>query len=174
MMKILVVYYSRTGFTRTLAQHLAKSCNADIEAIEDESICGGRANPVGYVRSALEAILHFKPGIRPGTHAPADYDLTLIGTPVWFWNASSPVRAYLEQHRNEIRQLAFFCTFAGSGQVKVLKDLHLLGGKHVLANLAISDAEITGKQYKTKVKNFVAHINRSLSPQEGSRTDTVR
>ncbi len=167
MTKILVVYYSRTGFTQTLAQLVAKSCHADIEAIEDESVCGRRTNPIGYVCSALEAILHIKPGLRPGKHAPADYDLTLIGTPVWFWSLSSPVRSYLEKHRNEIRKLGFFCTYSGSGQVKVLKDLQQLSGKRAVASLAISDAEISGKQYKVKVKKFVAQIDRALGPPDG-------
>ncbi len=170
-MKILVVYYSRSGLTRTLAQHIARSCHADIEAIEDESTWCQRSTPMGYVRCALEAILQVKPAIRPGKHAPADYDLTLIGTPVWFWRMSSPVRSYLQAHRHEIGKLAFFCTFGGSGELKVLKDLQQLSGKRSLANLAIRAAEISAKQYKVKAKNFAAHINRLTSPQQENEKD---
>lgn len=173
MDKILVVYYSRTGFTRTLAQYIAKSCHADIEEIEDESAWGRRDSAVGYVRCALEAILEIKPEISPGKHAPADYDLTLIGTPVWFWSMSSPVRSYLQTHRHEIRKLAFFCTYGGSGAVKVLKDLQQLSGKRSLASLAIRAAEISAKQYKLKVKSFAAHINGLLGPQEDHEKDAT-
>lgn len=160
-MKILIAYYSRTGFTRTLAQRIARACNADLEAIEDDSLCGSRSGPIGYVRSSLEAALHLKAGIRPARHAPAEYDLTLIGTPVWFWNLSSPVRSYIEQHRAEIRRVGFFCTCGSSGQIKVLKDMEQLSGKRAVAGLGLTDAEISGNHCKAKVDAFAARIGRS-------------
>ena len=173
MKKILLVYYSRTGFTRTVAQHIAKACHADIEAIEVQSGWCRRSTAPGYVRCAMEAILQVKPGIQAGQHAPADYDLTLIGTPIWFWSMSSPVRSYLEAHRHEIRKLGFFCTFGGSGEAKVLKDLQQLSGKRAVASLALSDAEISGKQYKPKLRNFASRIDRLIStPEVGEKAGT--
>jgi flavodoxin len=35
MRRILVVYYSRTGYTRTLAGNIAAAVRADVEALDD-------------------------------------------------------------------------------------------------------------------------------------------
>ena len=48
--KVLVVYYSRTGTTRSLASALAKMLAADLEEICD---CSNREGPGGYLRSAV-------------------------------------------------------------------------------------------------------------------------
>jgi multimeric flavodoxin WrbA len=53
--------------------------------------------------------------IDPASLQPRDYAVVVLGTPVWAGNMSSPVRAYINQHRAEIRNLALFCTQGGSG-----------------------------------------------------------
>ena len=38
-----------------------------------------------------------------------------LGTPVWFWSLSSPVRSWLEANPLRGKRFAFFCTMGGSG-----------------------------------------------------------
>lgn len=155
MKKILVVYYSRSGYTQNIAQRIADAAGADIEIIEDRS---PRRGVFGYWRSALEAALHLKADVRPVKRAPGDYDLVVIGTPIWFWNMASPVRAYISQHRKQLKWVAFFCTYGGSGQHKVLQDLTRLTGKPALATLALSDQTITDKHFRKPLARFVSQI----------------
>ena len=158
MTKILVAYYSRTGFTQAIARQIAASCGADLESIEDVT---GRSGVVGYARSAFEAVLHLEAPIRRAKFIPGDYDLVVIGTPIWFWNVASPVRAYLQRHRRHFRHVAFFCTYGGSGQSKVLGDLSALCGKTAVATLAVCEREVTQELHHDLLARFVANLKRS-------------
>lgn len=171
MTKILVLYYSRTGFTRTIALQIAGACSADLEPIEDAA----KRDPAsGYVRSALEAALHVATPIRPAQHVPSDYDIVVIGTPIWFRNVPSPVRSYLTRHRRQFRRVAFFCSHDGSGQAKVLRDLESLCGRPAAATLAIADADVTGESYRDRLSEFTDTLmdsDRSYwQPVRGVRT----
>ena len=52
-MKVLVVYYSRTGNTRFVAEAVAQSLKADIEEIRDRK---NRMGIFGFLRCGYEAI----------------------------------------------------------------------------------------------------------------------
>lgn len=136
MNRILVVYYSRTGHTDIVAGRLAARCHADIERIE-ESV--SREGLVGYLRSAVAATLGLHPSIKRGPHRPGDYDLVIVGTPVWFWSVSSPVRNWLHRHHRALNNVAVFCTCGGSGHAKALDDLERLCGHAALAKLVLTE-----------------------------------
>ena len=158
MSRVLVVYCSRTGHTETVARRIAAQCGADLEAIEDAGATTGRNGVLGYVRSALEALLGMQPEIRRAQHPPKTYDLVIVGTPVWFWNMSSPVRTYLTRHRAEIQKVAFFCTLGGSGQDKVMDDLRQLCRKPPVATLALTTAQVDQAHVGQAVSKFVDEL----------------
>lgn len=158
MTKILIVHYSRTGTTHAVAKKIAQACHADLEAIIEVS---GRTGWLGFVRSAWQAALHLDTPIHLAVHQPADYDLVVIGTPVWLWNMASPVRAYIKRHRGQFRQRGFFCACDGSGQAMVLADLARLAGQSVQAHLALTRAEIDASQTGGAIRKFVAALHTS-------------
>lgn len=167
MKKILVVYYSRSGSTQKLAQRIADASGADLEGLVDRT---PRDNAKGYLRSAIEAALHLKTQIQPITHAPDDYDLVVIGTPIWFWNMSSPIRAFITEYRHQFRWAAFFCTYGGSGQIKVLEDLTRLAGRPVLATLALTNHAVKSGHFRQPLARLVSQIkNTPLLHGAGSR-----
>lgn len=158
MNKVLVVYFSRTGHTEAVARRIAAQCGADLEAIQDNGKLPGRGGLLGYVRSALEALLGFESAIRHAEHSPKGYDLVVVGTPVWFWNMSSPVRSYLKRHRTEIQRVAFFCTLGGSGQDKVMTDLRLLCRRPPVATLALTTEQVEADRSAQAVAKFVDEL----------------
>lgn len=139
MTKTLVVFYSRSGHTEQLALRLAELIGADTERIRDNTARGGW---LGYQRCAIEAFLGHTPKIRPCRYRPQDYDLVIIGTPVWVWNMSSPVRSYVDHYRGKLTRVAVFCTCGGSGDNKVLDDLERLLGRPALARLSVKEHQI--------------------------------
>jgi len=90
--KTLVVFYSRSGTTRRIAQALSEALKCDLEEITESR---PRTGFLGYMRSLLEARRKLPSIITPRKHDVSSYDLVVIGTPVWAWSLSSPVRAYL-------------------------------------------------------------------------------
>lgn len=139
MKKTLIVYHSRTGNTRHVAQALARRLDADLDEIRIVQPMGGA---LGYAACAIGAIAGLTPALRSMRKDPAGYDLVVIGTPVWFWNLSSPVRSWLARHRRLRGRVAFFCTMGGSGAPRVFAAMAELLRKQPVATLALTDAQI--------------------------------
>ncbi len=154
MPKTLIVYHSRTGYTRRVAQALARRLDADLEDIH---IVQPLAGPLGYAMCAIEAIAGLAPALLPARRDAAGYDLVVVGTPVWFWSLSSPVRSWLESHPLQGRRFAFFCTMGGSGAACVFATMKQLAGGEPVATLALTDAEV-GAMAEAKLDSFVSAL----------------
>ena len=161
---ILVVCFSRSGYTRRIAQQMATALGADLEIIRERH---SRQGLLGYWRSAHQALRETVIPLDPGTLHPKDYALVVVGTPVWAGNISSPIRAFLAQHRDDLLRVAFFCTQGGSGAPKVLDRMAALSDQSPVATTFFSDAEIDDGRHADRLKAFVAQL-RKLS-QEAAR-----
>ncbi len=137
--RALVVFYSRSGTTRALAGALARALGADLEEIRDKV---DRAGALGFLRSALDATLGRAAVLEPQRHDPADYDLVLVGTPVWASTVSTPVRAYLENNRKRFRGVAFFATEGGRGAERALSAMAIIARKEPAATLALKERDV--------------------------------
>jgi menaquinone-dependent protoporphyrinogen IX oxidase len=159
-MKTLVVYHSRSGYTRRLAESLARRLDADLEEIVTEV---PRDGPQGYVRCAMESMLHLRAGIRATQHDPGAYERVVIGGPVWFWGLSSPVRSWLMKQRHRLPQVAFFCTMGGSGAERVFAAMQEITARRPLATLALTDGDID-KHRHGAVDRFVHALTAPVRP----------
>ena len=139
MSKTLIVFHSRTGNTRRIAQALARRLGADLDEVRIVQPLGGA---IGYTFCAIEAVAGLMPALLPSRKDPAEYDLVVIGTPVWFWSLSSPMRSWLAQHPMKHSRVAFFGTMGGSGAPRVFATMATLLGKRPVATLALTDAQV--------------------------------
>ena len=163
MKKALVVYHSRTGHTRRVAQALGRRLDADLEEIRIVQPMGGA---LGYAMCAIEAIAGLAPALQPMHKNPAGYELVVVGTPVWFWSLSSPVRSWLERHPPK-RRIAFFCTMGGSGAERVFATMAGLAGREPIATLALLEKELDGA-LERKVDAFAQRLQANV-PRRPSR-----
>jgi flavodoxin len=157
--KILIAYYSRTGTTKKLAETLAKELNCDLEEIKTAR---DRKGPLGYLISGREATLKKSAKILPAAKNPAEYDLLIIGTPIWTFNVSSPARAYLSQNKDRFKKVAFFCTQGGGGHERAFKEMAEICQQHPLATLALNSGTVISLgiiQKEILDKNGLAQIN---------------
>jgi len=148
----LVVFYSQTGTTKTVAKTLAQSLAADTEQII--SNLSNKSRP----RLAMQALLKVHAKIGNITKDPALYDLVIVGTPIWAQNVSSPVRTYLARYKNKFNRVAFFCTYGGSGNDKVLKQMESLCGKKPVASLNVLSQDVRSGGYVQRVSQFVSEL----------------
>ena len=157
-MNVLVVYYSRTGNTRLVAEAIAQSLKADIEEIKDRK---NRMGVFGFLRCGYEAIFKKLTDIEVSGENPEEYDLIIVGSPVWVGRLSSPVRTYLHLYGHNFKNVAFFVTY-GIGSGKVFSQIEELC-KPPIATLEVKDEEIESGEYMEKVEEFVVNIKKSLS-----------
>lgn len=158
--RILVVYYSRTGTTRKVAGSLTTALQCDSEEIVD---AGSRSGMFGYLRSVLEARRQVPSLIAATEKDPSSYDLVVIGTPVWAWSVSSPVRAYLLANKARLPAVAFLCTLGGAGSEKAFGQMQELAGRRPVGCLAVTAREVASAVYQPRLATFAEGLLRSLT-----------
>ena len=149
-MKTLIVYYSRTKVTKKIAEMLQKELNCDIEEITD---CEKYKGKIGYMKGGMNATMGRPSDINPITKNPSDYDLVILGTPVWSSNIAPPVRTYLLKYNTPIKNMASFCTCIGGGYDKALKEMAEVSGKNQLSTMFLTSKDIENPT--EKIKTFI-------------------
>jgi len=153
-MKILLVYYSRTHVTEKIAKSIQNKLNCDIEEITD----GGKYNgKLGYMKGGMNASMRRTSKIDPISKNPSDYDLVIIGTPVWASNMATPIYSYLLKYKNDIPDIASFCTCISGGFEKTLQNIDITCGKSALAQMYLTSKDVENPTQK--INNFINKIN---------------
>jgi flavodoxin len=150
--KALVVFYSRTGTTRRIAEALAAALGCDCEAIVAAERYAGF---FGVTRASIEAMWQRPARIAAAKLDPAAYDLVILGTPVWFWSVTSPMRAYLAANKNKLPQVAFFCTLGGRGSDSAFAQMQAAAGKPPRATAAFTTADAMTARFQPRLAAFV-------------------
>lgn len=160
--RTLVVYYSRTGTTRQVAQRLANAFYADTEEIV---ATGNHAGALGYLRAVIEARWRMPAAIAAAKKDPSAYDLVIIGTPVWAWSLSSPVRAWLAANTTRLPDVAFYCTLGGAGSENAFAQMQEITGKPPRATLAVNAADVIADRYAPALASFVMALEPGRRPE---------
>jgi hypothetical protein len=152
----LIIYFSRTGRTRKVAKAIQEATGFDLEEIKEKA---GRGGPLGWLKSGMESTRRMLPQIMPLTHDPSQYNITVIGTPIWASNMSSPVRAFLTEYKNKINQIALFCTGDGDEPEKVFNPISELLGKDPQATLGLVGSDREEEVAYLKILEFAAKLS---------------
>ena len=94
-MKILTVYYSYSGNTRKIAEKIQREIGGDIAEIVTEKPYSGSYNDV-VEQGQREVNDGYKPTILPLSRDAAEYDVIILGTPVWWYTYAPAVKTFLE------------------------------------------------------------------------------
>lgn len=120
--KALVLYYSQTSNTKTVAQEIANKLGADIEEIVPVKSYDG-----DFQATIERCNQEREQGIVPEINAIAanldDYSTIFIGYPVWFGTYAPPVAAFLDKVDLSGKKIVPFCTFGSGGLDSSVKDL---------------------------------------------------
>lgn len=150
---VLIAFYSMGGNTRRIAEEIRAATGADIEEI-------GEAHPrrgaVGLLRAMFDATLRRKPRILAIGHDPANYDLLLLGGPVWAGRMAAPVRTYAQQYGSRARRIAFFCTEGGRGAETAFTDLERLCRRRPESTLTVDASHLQPDAHRADLGRFTA------------------
>ncbi len=110
--KVLVIFYSLTGNTRSIAEMIREKTGGDVFEIETV-----KDYPADYSGIIAEAKRELETGELPALKkSPPDmssYDLVLVGSPVWWYTVSTPVMSFLKQADFAGKKVSAFCTHEG-------------------------------------------------------------
>ena len=126
--RILVAYFSATGTTRPLAEYAAEHLHADLYEIVPEQpyteadlayYTGGRCDREQDDPSV-------RPAISGGVENMEQYDVVVIGHPIWHGQAPRIISTFLESYDFSGKTLTTFCTSHSSGLGSSAKNLYSL------------------------------------------------
>ena len=169
----IVIYYSRTGNNKYIAEKIAGNLHCDIEALRP------RLNIFPLLLFNISA------GNRSIKHNLQQYDRVILCGPVWMGKLISPLQNFITRHGNNIAQLYFITCCGGSpqkpadqsGYLKVFETVrNLLGNKcsgcealpvsfivpdaktnQEVMKARLNDASFTG-EIKSRYDNFIQKI----------------
>ena len=118
--KTLVLYYSQSGTTKTVAEELQKQLGADIEGIEAVEPYAGDFQAT-IQRSGRERESGQTPSLKPLKSKIEKYDIIFLGYPIWFGTYAMPIATLVKENDFAGKTIVPFCTF-GSGGLNTSSD----------------------------------------------------
>lgn len=118
--KTLVVYFSATGNTETVARQIANLTKGDLFKIEpatpytEQDLDYNNQNSRVYLEHADPA----KQAVALKTNTPqgwAEYSTVYVGYPIWWGSAAWPVTSFVKANNFTGKTVIPFCTSASSG-----------------------------------------------------------
>lgn len=158
-MKKAVVFYSLSGNTQAAAKEIAEGIGADLIELK-------LVKPFPTEKSkqlalgGMQAVFGMKPSIQELSKNIKEYDVLILGTPIWAGTIAAPVHSFLNKYQVLDKIVAVF-TFSGGGDnkrciAKLSKRLPRLKVEVALANrdsdLAIHNAD--------KIHHFIKEVER--------------
>ncbi|HXZ67134.1 MAG TPA: hypothetical protein VEH07_00945 [Alphaproteobacteria bacterium] len=143
-MKCLAVFYSLSGKTKALAEHAAQLLSAELAEIHCNKYGRGFFS---FFRAAIDSSKGKLPPIEVSGPSPDRYDFVLLLAPVWAGHAATPLRAYLNQCRGQLKRAAFVLTCGGSCPPSAFDELAAIVGVKPQAQLILRDKDRKGGSY---------------------------
>jgi len=159
-MKALVLYYSRTGTTKRLAEELSRKLGCDIEAIVPKD---SYRYVTGWLKAGKNAMKGVSDELAPVKSELGKYDVVIVGTPIWAGTISSPVRTFLAKDGHSIRRAAFFITSGGEDRDATFKAMEAAFGRPPMARLGLLTKEVKRGDPAAKVDAFIEDIRKAVA-----------
>lgn len=157
--KVLIVYYSRSGNTREIANQIHRSVGGDIFEIQVVE-----PYPEDYEavkeRAMRELNSGFKPALKTKAGNIGSYNVIFVGTPIWWGTISAPVKSFLSAYNLSGKTIVPFITHQGSGLGQSVTDISKLCPSSTLLdgiaiwgrNVKTAQGEVSEWLQKIKIK----------------------
>lgn len=151
MSKTLVIYYSRSGKTRKVAESIAEKLNADLKEIIDNK---KRSGFFGFIFSGRDAVNEKLADIKDINVNIKNYDRIIIGTPVWASRISTPILTFIKEQKNDIKNYSLFYTQGGPGDNKIEAQLDKCLNRKPEAIVGVIGKDFKENTYEEKLKKL--------------------
>lgn len=138
--KTIIVYFSLTGHTQAVAEIVQETLGADILSLKPIKSLNPKSS-MKFMWGGYQAKMNKTPDLEPYEFDAEKYDLIILGSPVWAWTLSPPVRSFLKLHDLTNKNVAFWMGSMGPKkkaaerfkkalpECNLLSELHLQGAQ---------------------------------------------
>ena len=156
--KVLVVYFSATGTTKSAAKKIKKAANGTLYQIKasdpytSADLNYNKDNCRANVEQQDETV---RPKVKGKVKNIRKYDVIFVGFPIWWGKEPMIIRTFLESYNLKGKKIVPFCTSGGSGISGSMKGVKAAAkGANVVKGKDLTDAsyESVEKWVKKKIK----------------------
>ena len=150
-MKTAVIYYSRSGITKKIAEKVQAKFDADMFFVEPEKAYKGFASAVARVIVEKARKKNAAPGSVPADFSA--YDTVFIGFPVWAASLPGFLQEYIRRSDLAGKRVIPFATAGNNGRESSLETL-----KQLLPDSRITDYFYTSVKEKADADEWLSGI----------------
>ncbi|MBD3359522.1 MAG: hypothetical protein GF365_02340 [Candidatus Buchananbacteria bacterium] len=155
-MKSIVIFYSRTGNTKFVAEQIATNLESDLRPLIDKK---DRSGPWGWIWAGFDAIRKKKTQIEEFNFEPGKYNVIFIGCPNWAGQMPPALRTFLEDVDLNNRKVVLFCTQDDMGAEKVFNNLRLLcQGANIVAEKSFKKVLKNKDEVRQAVREWLSDL----------------
>jgi len=154
-MKTIVVFYSRTGNTKFVAEQIASELGAEIEEVVDLK---NREGKMGWLSAGRDATGNKETQIGETEKNLDTYELVVVGTPVWAWGPSAAIRTFLSKHSFAGKKVALFFTMDGNPRGAADKTKKLIPNAVLSGELLLTKPTADKEATKAKITEWCAKL----------------
>lgn len=154
-MKSVVIYYSRSGKTKKIAEMLKDAFHAKQVFVEPEKAYGGYLSAV--LRNGKEKMTKNAAKVVTRTSDFSDCDVVFVGFPVWYGTMPDFMQAYLKKCGIKGKKVIPFATAGANG-----KDSSLATVKELFPDCEVSDYFYTTKPGNGDAESWVKGLVKKL------------
>lgn len=161
--KYLVIYYSRSGNTKMMADEIAKKTGAETLAVVPADDYSDYQTALNLDKEQLADIDNNNkyPDTKTEVESFTKYDAIFICTPLWWSRMSIPMQAFLHAHADKLagKQIYFGATSASSGISQVIADCKRLLPKSTVSDETLWINDSNRNQNNSLVDKWIESLN---------------
>ncbi|MCI2049360.1 MAG: NAD(P)H-dependent oxidoreductase [Lachnospiraceae bacterium] len=159
-MKAAVVYYSFEGNTEYVARRIAEKTGAEQVRLLPGSE-PPRSGPGKFLVGGFRASTGSRPALKPIAKNMDDYDVIILGCPVWAGTYPPAVGTFLQDYRFRGKDVYLFgCSMSGNAGKMFEKLTKALDGNHVAGTLSLISPRSEKDKADPMVDGFCTQILR--------------
>ena len=162
-MKSIVVYFSMDGNSQYVAEKIQKYIGAETLRLEPIKAYP-KGNASKYFWGGKSVVFGEQPQLVPYNFAPADYDVIIIGTPVWAGSFTPPIKTFIRDNDLSKKKIALYACNSGGSAEKCFDKLRKeLPDCDVIATLELANPGSNQREENVlKIEKFCNSISNNL------------
>ena len=133
-MKAIVVYYSLDGNTKIIADAIAEEMDCEFLRLVPKKDVPNKG-VMKYFWGGKQVTLKEKPELLPYDKNLNEYDLIIIGSPVWAGSFVSVFNTFFSEVFINNKKVALFCTYMGSEGKTFINFKNKLEGNDIIGQI---------------------------------------
>ena len=155
--KTLVIYYSFEGNCKAVADQVVRLTGADTLRLMPIKESESKGFFSKYMWGGRQVLSGEKPELEPYDIDFSDYEVIILGTPVWAWGPAPVLKSFLSNEKFSGKKILLYCCHGGGSGKTLAKIKAELEGNEFLGELEIREPlkKGTPAELEQKVKEWL-------------------